>query len=435
MRLIPSMPDEAFVFLARRAERSPLEKVMSARIYFDHSATTPLDPRVLDAMGPYLGGAYGNPSSQHEEGRIARVALDKARVQVAELIGVQSDEIVFTSSGTEADNLALIGAVRATGKPGHIVSSAIEHAAILQTCNFLASGGTKITHVPVNAEGIVQHDALLRALQSNVTLVSFMAANNVVGTIQPIEELAQLTKLHGVLFHTDAVQAGGKIPLDVNRLQVDLLSLSAHKLHGPKGVGALYVRKGVKLSPIVFGGGQECGLRSATENVAGIVGFGAAAEIAHKELDDEAARLAGLRELLTTELLRNFPNAYLFGHRTQRLPGHLSFGLRGNEREVGTILSKLDQAGVAVSAGSACSAHHSGEPSAVLLAMGYDENSARGLIRVSLGRFNTRQQVQEFLKILKCVVAEMAGPHAITSSARPEATHDHELDRASCSVL
>jgi cysteine desulfurase len=251
---------------------------MSSRIYFDHSATTPLDPRVLEAMGPFLGGAYGNPSSLHREGRTARAAVDKARAQVAALIGAEPDEIIFTASGTEADNLALIGAVHASGKPGQVVTSAIEHAAILETCRFLASGGTKITHLPVDAEGLVRPEGLLRALQSDVTVVSVMAANNVVGTIQPIEELAHLTKLHGVLFHTDAVQAGGKIPLHVNRLQVDLLSLSAHKLHGPKGVGALYVRKGLQLSPIVFGGGQERGLRSATENVAGIVGFGAAAE-------------------------------------------------------------------------------------------------------------------------------------------------------------
>jgi cysteine desulfurase len=245
-----------------------------------------------------------------------------------------------------------------------------------------------------------------------------MAANNVVGTLQPIEELAQVTKLHGVLFHTDAVQAGGKISLDVNRLQVDLLSLSAHKLHGPKGVGALYVRKGVSLSPIVFGGGQERGLRSATENVAGIVGFGAAAEIARKELNEEAIRLAGLRELLTNELLRNFPNAYLFGHSTQRLPGHLSFGFRGQEGEVGKLLAKLDQAGVAVSAGSACSAHHAGEPSGVLLAMGYDEHSASGLIRVTLGRFNTQQQVLQFMKILK---------NAVTADLEPKS--EYELER------
>ena len=381
---------------------------MSSRIYFDHCATTPLDPRVLEAMGPFFGGAYGNPSSLYQEGRVARAAVDKARAQVAALIGATPDEITFTASGTEADNLALIGVVRASGKPGHIVTTAIEHAAILETCKFLASGGAKITHLPVDAEGLVRPDGLLRALQSNVTVVSVMAANNVVGTIQPIEELAHLTKLHGVLFHTDAVQAGGKIPLDVNRLQVDLLSLSAHKLHGPKGLGALYVRKGVELSPIVFGGGQERGLRSATENVAGIVGFGAAAEIAREELPEEGPRLARLREYVATEVLRNFPDAYLFGHPTERLPGHLSFGFRGQEREVGKLLEALDEAGVAVSAGSACSANHSGEPSRILLAMGYDVESARGLVRVSLGRFSTQQQVDCFLDVLSSAVSTLS---------------------------
>jgi cysteine desulfurase len=380
---------------------------MNSRIYFDHSATTPLDPRVLEEMGPFLGGAYGNPSSLHQEGRVARAAVDKARAQVAELIGAEPDEIIFTASGTEADNLALIGAVCAAGKPGHVVTSAIEHAAILETCKFLASSGTKITHLPVDADGLVRPDGLLRTLQANVTVVSVMAANNVVGTIQPIEELAQLTKLHGVLFHTDAVQAAGKIPLDVTRLQVDLLSLSAHKLHGPKGVGALYVRKGVKLSPIVFGGGQERGLRSATENVAGIVGFGAAAAIARKELEHEAASLAGFREHIADELLQTFPNAYRFGHPTQRLPGHLSFGFRGQEREVGKLLAALDEAGIAVSAGSACNANHSGEPSGVLLAMGYDAVSARGLIRVSLGRFNTQPEVDRFLDVLSNAVSAL----------------------------
>ncbi len=380
---------------------------MNSRIYFDHSATTPLDPRVLEAMGPFLGGGFGNPSSLHHEGRVARAAVDHARTQVAALIGAEPEEIVFTASGTEADNLALIGTVRASGKPGHVVTSTIEHAAILETCKFLANTGTKITHLPVDADGLVRTESLLRALQKNVTLVSVMAANNVVGTLQPVEELAHLTKLHGVLFHTDAVQAGGKIALEVNRLNVDLLSLSAHKLHGPKGIGALYVRNGVKLSPIVFGGGHERGLRSATENVAGIVGFGAAAEIARKELSEESARLAGFREYIVGELRRLFPNAYLFGHPTQRLPGHLSFGLRGQEREVGKLLAVLDRAGVAVSAGSACSAHHAGEPSGVLLAMGYDGESARGLIRVSLGRFNTREEVERFIEVLRCAVADM----------------------------
>jgi cysteine desulfurase len=377
---------------------------MNSRIYFDHSATTPLDPGVLEAMGPYLGVAFGNPSSLHHEGRVARAAVEKARAQVAELIGAEPEEIIFTASGTEADNLALIGAVRASGKPGHLVTSAIEHAAILESCKFLASGGTRITHVGVDANGIVRTESLLRALQSNVTVVSIMAANNVVGTLQPIEELTHLTKLHDVLFHTDAVQAGGKIPLDVKQLNVDLLSLSAHKLHGPKGIGALYVRKGVKLSPIVFGGGQERGLRSATENVAGIVGFGRAAEIARQELEEEASRLAQFREQIATEILGAFPSAYLFGHATERLPGHLSFGFRGQERVVGRLLSALDQAGIAVSAGSACSAHHAGAPSSVLLAMGYDEEAARGLIRASLGRFNTQAEVDLFLRALRSAV-------------------------------
>ena len=405
---------------------------MHSRIYFDHSATTPLDPRVLEAMGPYLGGAYGNPSSQHQEGRVARAALSQAREQVAALISADAEEIIFTASGTESDNLALIGAVRASGIPGHVVTSAIEHAAILETCKFLASTGTKITRLPVDAEGIVQPESLLRALQANVTLVSLMAANNVVGAIQPIEELAHLTKLHGVLFHTDAVQAGGKIPLDVNRLQVDMLSLSAHKLHGPKGVGALYVRKGARLSPIVFGGGQERGLRSATENVAGIVGFGAAAEIARTELDEEASRLTKLRQHISTELRRSFPDAYLFGHATQRLPGHLSFGFRGHEREVSQLLTALDHAGIAVSAGSACNAHHAGEPSGVLLAMGYDEVRARGLIRVSLGRFSTQEQVLRFLKVLASTVSEIYGASALPVSDQCELAHEQEFQRANC---
>jgi cysteine desulfurase len=396
---------------------------MNPRIYFDHSATTPLDPRVLTAMGPFLGGAFGNPSSLHHEGRIAREAVETARAQVASLIGAEPDEIIFTASGTEADNLALVGAVSASGRPGHVVTTSIEHAAILETCRFLAASGTqsgiRITHLPVDADGLVSTASLLRALQSNVTLVSIMAANNVVGTLQPIEELAHLTKLHGVLFHTDAVQAAGKIPLDVNRLHVDLLSLSAHKLHGPKGIGALYVRKGTRLSPIIYGGGQERGLRSATENVAGIVGFGAAAAIAREELAGEALRLARFREHITGELSRILPQSYLFGHPILRLAGHLSFGLRGQEREVSKLLSALDGAGVAVSAGSACSANHAGEPSGVLLAMGFDDERARGLIRVSLGRFNTQQEVDRFLEILSRAVAGLSRSERRHEPAHP----------------
>jgi len=390
---------------------------MHSRIYLDHSATTTLDPRVLEAMLPYLSGEFGNPSSLHREGRAAREGVEIARAQVASLIGAEPEEIVFTASGTEADNLALIGAVRASGGPRHIVTSSIEHAAILETCRFLAGTGTKISYLPVDREGIVSTTSLLRTLQSNVTLVSVMAANNVVGTLQPIEELGQLTKLHGVLFHTDAVQAGGKVSLDVNRLQVDLLSLSAHKLHGPKGVGALYVRKGTGLKPIIFGGGQERGLRSATENVAGIVGFGAAAAIAKDELEKESARLLGFRDQIAQELRCRIPNCYFFGHEVQRLPGHLSFGFRGQEHDLARILTQLDQAGVAVSAGSACSANHSGKPSSVLLAMGYDAEQARGLIRVSLGRFNTQEEIDRFIEIL----IHVAGSHTTNLEANPAA--------------
>ena len=390
---------------------------MHSRIYLDHSATTPLDPRVLEAMLPYLSGQFGNPSSLHQEGRAARAAVETARAQVASLIGAEPEEIIFTASGTEADNLALIGAVRASASPGHVVTSSIEHAAILETCRSLAGTGTKITYLPVDREGIISTTSLLRALQSNVTLVSVMAANNIVGTLQPIEELGQLTKLHGVSFHTDAVQAGGKIPLDVNRLQVDLLSLSAHKLHGPKGVGALYVRKGTALAPVIFGGGQERGLRSATENVAGIVGFGAAAAIAKDELEKESARLLGFRDQIAQELRCRMSNCYFFGHAVQRLPGHLSFGFRGREHDLARILAQLDQAGVAVSAGSACSANHSGKPSSVLLAMGYDAEQARGLLRVSLGRFNTQEEIDRFSEIL----IHVAGSRAINLEANPAA--------------
>jgi cysteine desulfurase len=394
---------------------------MHSRIYLDHSATTPLDPRVLETMLPYLSGEFGNPSSLHQEGRGAHAAVEIARAQVASLIGAEPEEIVFTASGTEADNLALIGAVRASGVPGHIVTSSIEHAAILETCRFLASTGTKITYLPVDRDGIVSTTDLLRALQSCVTLVSVMAANNVVGTIQPIEELTHLTKLHGVLFHTDAVQAGGKIPLDVNRLSIDLLSLSAHKLHGPKGIGALYVRKGTSLSPIIFGGGQERGLRSATENVAGIVGFGAAAAIARDRLHEESVSLLRLRCHVVEELRRRTPNCYFFGHETQRLPGHLSFGFRGQEHDLARILTQLDRAGVAVSAGSACSANHSGKPSSVLLAMGYDPEQARGLIRVSLGRFNTEEEINRFLDIVVHLI------NAASCATRSEAIANAEI--------
>jgi cysteine desulfurase len=380
---------------------------LSGRIYFDHSATTPLDPRVLQAMLPFLENSFGNASSQHAEGRIAREAVEKARAQVSALLNADANEIIFTGSGTEADNLALIGAVRTSDGPSHVTTSSIEHAAILETCKYLEEQGTRITYLPVDSEGLADSLDLSAALCPETKIVSVMAASNLVGTVQPIDELAGITEEHGALFHTDAVQAGGKIPIDVKRSPLDLVSLSAHKLHGPKGIGALFVRRGVELSPIVFGGGQERGLRSATENVATIVGFGVAAEIAREEMEAEAVRLRELRERIVRCLAETVPQAYVIGHPEKRLPGHLSLGIAGQEILAGRLVQHLDKAGIAVSAGSACNAHHADKPSGVLLAMGFDPERARGLVRVTLGRFNTEAEVNRFLEILQKFIAEM----------------------------
>jgi cysteine desulfurase len=380
---------------------------VSGRIYFDHSATTPLDPRVLQAMLPFLENYFGNASSQHDEGRIAREAVEKARAQVADLLNADANEIVFTGSGTEADNLALIGAVRTSVGPAHVITSSIEHAAVLEACKYLEGTGASVTHLPVDSDGLVDALDLEAALRPETRIVSVMAASNLVGTIQPIAELAEITAEDGALFHTDAVQAGGKSPVDVKQAPIDLVSLSAHKLHGPKGIGALFVRRGVELSPIVFGGGQERGLRSATENVAAIVGFGVAAEIAREEMEVEADRLRQLREKIVRCLAQSVPQAYVIGHPEKRLPGHLSLGFAGQEILAGRLVHHLDKAGVAVSAGSACNAHHADKPSGVLLAMGFDAERARGLLRITLGRFNTEAEVDRFLQILPGLVAEL----------------------------
>jgi cysteine desulfurase len=381
---------------------------MASRIYFDHSATTPLDPRVIVAMEPYLDGAFGNPSSLHREGRKARKAVETARAQVAALFGADPSEIVFTGSGTEADNLAILGAVRMNDGPAHVVTSSIEHPAVLEPCRFLERFGAKVDYLPVDTHGLVDPESLRGTLCPETRLVSIMAANNVVGTLQPLPELARITKQHGALFHTDAVQAAGKIRLDVNQLPADLISLSAHKLHGPKGVGALYVRRSVELSPIVFGGGQERGLRSATENVAGIVGFGAAAALAREEMEEESREQVKLREQILTKLRATVPHAYLIGHPVKRLPGHLCLGFAGQENQIFQLLVALDEAGVAVSSGSACSAHHANAPSAILLAMGFDSQRAHGSLRVTLGRFSTESEVNRFLEILPRALAALA---------------------------
>jgi len=377
-------------------------------VYFDHSATTPLDPRVLDVMLPCYGVNFGNPSSLHWAGQQARQTIDKGRSQVAQLLHTSPNEIVFTASGTEADNMALVGVVSRYKPPDcHIITSSFEHPAFLETCKYPQSLGYEVSYLPVTFDGLVTPESLVQTLRSNTRLVSVMAANNVVGTLQPIAALAQLTRVHGALFHTDAVQAVGKIPLHMDAMPVDLLSLSAHKLHGPKGIGALYVRKGVQITPLMHGGSQERGLRSATENVAAIAGLGKAAEIAEEEMSTEAARLVCKRDLIIDTILSEISNAYLIGHRYKRLPGHICLGLSGQEGEAIHLMLALNEEGIAISTGSACSSHHSGQPSYILMAMGMDAVRARGSLRITLGRFTTNEEVRIFLETLPRLAMEM----------------------------
>ncbi|MGD0255550.1 MAG: cysteine desulfurase family protein [Acidimicrobiales bacterium] len=387
---------------------------MIDRIYLDNAATTPLDPIVAEAMQPWLEGRFGNPSSLHASGRLAREAVEQARHQVAALLNADPGELVFTGSGTEADNLALVG-VAESFAPGdcHLVTSRIEHPAVLSTCSYLARRGVEVTFLPVGADGIVDPAALQGSLRQTTRLVSVMAANNVTGAVQPITELARIAHEHGTLFHTDAVQAVGKLPLDVLAQSIDLLSLSAHKLNGPQGVGALFLRKGVELEPLVHGGGQERGLRSGTENVSGLVGLGRAAELARVTLAEENARLVLLAERILTDLASRLPHAYLIGDRYRRLPGHLCLGFQGQEGEAIRLLLTLDDLGIAVSTGSACSAQHAGEPSSVLVAMGFDPVRARGSLRITLGRFNNDADVCRLLEVL---------PEAV-ESLRPITSH------------
>jgi cysteine desulfurase len=382
---------------------------MSARrIYLDNSATTPLDPRVVQAMQPHLHAVFGNPSSLHQEGREAHEGLDRARSQVAALLNADPGEIVFTASGTESDNLALTGVIEALRAPeNHIITSAIEHPAILETCRSLERRGVDVTYLPCDSEGLIDPDELAGAFRPSTRLVSIMTANNVVGTVQPISDLARVAHEHGVPFHTDAVQAAGRIPINVRTQSIDLLSLAAHKIHGPKGVGALFVRAGTPLAPLIHGGGQERGLRSATENMAGIAGLGCATEIARTEMSKDAMRLVKLRERVIESVVATFPNAYLIGHRHRRLPGHVCFGFAGLEGEAIRLLLSLDEAGIAISSGSACSAHHGSQPSHVLQAMGFDPLRARGSLRITLGRFNTEADVEDFLRILPEKIKEL----------------------------
>jgi len=380
-------------------------KRFSISVYMDHNATTPLREEVLEAMLPYLQEEFGNASSLHSFGMRARRAIEAAREKVAAALGAQPREIIFTGCGTESDNQAIKGMAFANRNKGdHIITSRIEHKAVLQTCQYLEKQGFRVTYLPVDEHGVVNPDDVAQAITDRTVLVSVMFANNEVGTIQPIAEIAWVCQERGVTFHTDAIQAVGKLPVDVDKLGVDLLSLSAHKFYGPKGVGALYVRQGVKIDSLLHGGHQEWGRRAATENVAGIVGLGKAIELRLGEMTAEAERLTALRERLYDGIVAQIDHVTLSGHPTERLPGVLNLCFDYVEGEA--IIMGLDLAGVAVSSGSACTSA-SLEPSYVLLAMGVHPAVAQGSIRFSLGRGNTEEDVETVLETLPPIVERL----------------------------
>jgi cysteine desulfurase len=371
--------------------------------YMDNAATTTVDPRVLKAMQPYFSKHFGNASSLHSFGQRARAAIMDSRENVAELIDAEPEEIIFTSGGTESDNLAIKGAAWANPNKKHIITSAIEHHAVLETCEWLRQKGYEITILPVDRHGLIDPKDVEDAIRLDTLLVSIMHANNEIGTIQPIEKIGKICRARHVLFHTDAVQTFGKIPIKVDAMHIDMLSASAHKLHGPKGVGCLYVRKGIKLVPLAHGGGHERGLRSGTENVPGIVGFGEAAAIAKKEMAADAKRLTALRDRLIREVLK-IPDSWLNGHPKQRLPGNANFGFRYIEGEA--LILQLDMHGFAVSTGSACSSQ-SLEPSHVLLALGLRPEEAHGSLRITLSKFNTKADIDDLMKVLPQTVEKL----------------------------
>ena len=359
----------------------------------DHSATTPVAPEVLEAMLPYFGEKFGNASSLHSFGLEAKEALEESRAKVAAILGAQPEEIIFTSGGTESDNLALKGIgyrSKEKGKGNHIITSSIEHPAILETCRKLETQGFEVTYLPVTKDGLVDPGTVESAVREETVLISVMHANNEIGTIQPLKEIGEIAAEKDVFFHTDAVQTAGKIPIDVNDMGLDLLSISAHKLYGPKGVGALYVRKGTRLDSIVQGGGHEHGLRSGTENVAGIVGLARAADLASQEMASEAKRLTDLRDKLAKMVLDSVKDAWINGTMEKRLPGNLNFGFRYVEGE--SLLLFLDSKGIAVSTGSACSSKKL-EPSHVLMSLGLKAEECHGSLRITMGRSNTEEDV------------------------------------------
>lgn len=361
------------------------------RIYMDHASTTPMAPEVIEAMAAAFVEIFGNASSLHQPGLSARAALEEARERVAGLIGAEAGEVYFTSGGTESDNLAIRGAALANRDRGrHIITTTIEHPAVLEPCKALEKEGFEVTYLPVTREGLVEVEALEAAIREDTILISIMHANNEIGTIQPIAEAGEIARSRGIVFHTDAVQTVGKIPAKVDDLGVDLLSISSHKLHGPKGVGALYIRKKTPIEPIIFGGGHERGMRSGTENVPGIIGLAAASELAERNLEGEMVRISGMRDRLADYVLERVEDTWVNGSRTKRLPNNLNLGFSFIEGEA--LLLRLDAKGIAVSTGSACSSKKT-VASHVLTAIGLRPQEAHGSLRVTLGRENTDEEV------------------------------------------
>lgn len=386
------------------------------RIYIDYAATTPTHPDVVKAILPYFTDVFGNPSSIYSYGQEAKRAVDEARTKVAAFIGARDEEIVFTSGGTEADNFALTSVAFANENKGnHIITSSIEHPAVIETCKFLERRGFSVTYLPVDEYGLVSPSDVSRAITDKTILISVMHANNEMGTIEPIAEIGKITREAGIYFHTDAVQTMGHIPLDVNELGVDLLSMTAHKLHGPKGVGALYIKKGTRLVPFMHGGEQERRRRGSTENVPGIVGFGKAVEIVQQEMVGEAERLTHLRDHLIKGLLERMDHIRLNGHPIKRLPNNVNISVDFVEGE--SMLLNLDLEGICASTGSACSSS-SLEPSHVLLAMGLSHEQAHGSLRFSLGKWTIAEEIEQVLDVLPLVVAKLRAMSPLLRSHR-----------------
>jgi cysteine desulfurase len=386
-------------------------------IYFDNSATTRLDPRVMEAMKPFFDQWYGNPSSLHSFGREAHSAMDEARENTAKGMGAAPDEIVFTSGGTESDNLAIQGAAFAQRQKGnHLITCTLEHHAVLGTCRFLEQQGFRVTYLPVDKYGSVDPEVVKTAMTKETVLVSIMAANNEIGTIQDIREIGGIAHESGILFHTDAVQAMSKMPIDVERDNIDLMAISAHKFHGPKGIGALYIRNGTTMRPLVYGGGQEKGLRSSTENVPGIVGLGKAMELGLGEMDKSVENMRAIRDRIIQGTLAKFDGCYLNGHREKRLCNNANFRFDYIEGEA--LVLSLDLKGIAASTGSACSSRET-ERSHVLSAIGVKKEDSRGSLRISLSRMNTMEEAERYLMAISEVVTNLRSisPKAILDQA------------------